>query len=85
MAYAGMAANMSNNTFYLYIGSYYWSLSPAYFSGSHAYVYALSVNGSFYSNYVSQTARGVRPAISLASGTKIADGDGSVDSPYVVE
>ena len=30
-------------------------------------------------------ANGVRPSISLKSGTEIIDGDGTVNSPYIVK
>ena len=84
-SYAGGVVNKENSTYYLYTGSLYWLLTPNSVSDRGAFMFCLHDTGyiaNISSNYLHG---GVRPAISLAPGTKIADGDGSVNSPYVVQ
>ena len=63
----------------------YWLGSPSYFD--HDYVYAggryVNTAGSFIGSNVYSTY-GVRPAVSLRSGTEYSSGDGSMANPYVV-
>ena len=69
---------------YLYTGQYYWSLSPSYFSGN-AYGFLLVYsNGDLIVGDVNNS-HGVRPSVSLAPGTRTSEGDGTVNSPYVIE
>ena len=44
----------------------------------HTTVFAASQKNWQYASYIS----GVRPSISIVSGTMIADGNGSVTNPY---
>ena len=83
MVLAGGLAG-SASSFYLYNGStYYWSLSPNYFSSNGA--------GEFYLYYgyigsadVDYTI-GLRPVVSLKPGTPVISGTGTVADPYVIE
>ena len=69
------------STHYLYIGEWYWTLSPSTF-----FTYAFTVNTQGYLNdtYYVSIAFGVRPAVSLAPNTRTIDGDGTVNNPYIV-
>jgi hypothetical protein len=70
-------------------GSYYWLLSPYCFRGYYAYVNNVYSFGAFNNNYVSNglvdNAYGVRPSVSLTTGTEYSSGDGSMSNPYIVD
>ena len=70
--------NARNNSYF----SGYWLMSPAAFYLSGAMQTEIKSNiGLDYVEYND----GVRPAISLASGTGYTSGDGSMENPYVVD
>ena len=62
----------------------YWLASPFFFSYINAQVRYVNSSGSLYYYYVND-ASGVRPAVSLTTGTIYTSGDGSMANPYVVE
>ena len=73
-----------NANSYLRSGSHFWLLSPNYrYSGGYAYGFYLHSNGNLFNGIVGN-ANGVRPAISLTSGTAIASGSGTATDPWVV-
>ena len=72
----------SNKSFYLYTGKVYWAGSPSYFNRTDASEFDNS-SGSLYVNFVNFSGPGVRPSVSLASGTEMI-GSGTGDDPYVV-
>ena len=74
----------TNSNYYLYTGHFYLSLSPSNFSGADAFVFIVSFDGDLHGNYVGGSG-GVRPSVSLASGTRYLSGDGTADAPYVIE
>ena len=86
LAFAGYAYAQNNTTTYLQenaTDTYWWSLSPYYFSGDYAYVWNVyGGNGGFGIYYVGYTS-GVRPSISLKSTTN-ATGNGTSDSPFII-
>ena len=86
LAYAGYAYNMSNTATYLQenaTDTYWWSLSPYFFSGDLAYVWSVyGGNGHFDFRDV-HFSNGERPSISLKSTTNVT-GDGTSEKPYVV-
>ena len=84
MAYAGGVWNITNKVYYLYTGSWYWSLSPCIFSTGPA-MFNLRVPGNLNNDFVDYTSGGVRPSISLKSDSSLIDGDGSVNTPFVVK
>ena len=83
--YAG-GTTSSNNSYYLYTGQHYWTMSPYYFyvgsSSSWAFVFYVYSDGSLYRNYVYSTY-GVRPAINISPEVTIT-GSGTMSDPYVV-
>ena len=85
--YAGAHRGQPNRNFYLYIpNDYWWTMSPAGVSSSLAYVWCLSNNGYIGSciNGVSATNR-LRPVLILNADTQTSSGDGTINSPFVVE
>lgn len=63
----------------------YWTMSPKNYLGNLAELYVVFKNGNqSYTNSDNSYSQGVRPAISLKSGTEYLTGDGSGDRPYVV-
>ena len=86
LALAGYAAGTGNTTTYLQenaTDTYWWSLSPYFFS---VYAFVWSVNGGSgdFGNYSVNSDGGVRPAISLIISTTISGGTGTSEDPYVV-
>ena len=82
---AGQGYNGYSTTNYLHTGQVWWSLSPLYFSGDYALEFGVHASGPLYGITLAYSY-GVRPAVSLLLGTEISkNGDGSVNSPFVVE
>ena len=79
--YAGGTVS-TNNGYYLYTGSYYWTMSPSYFRGGTADVFRVLASGTLSNSYVRSTY-GVRPVISLGANNTIT-GSGTINDPYVV-
>ena len=92
LAYAGYAFDLYDTTTYnttTYLqenatDTYWWSLSPFYFSGSNAYVWDVRGSSGGFGTDVVFNAFGVRPSISLISSTTISRGTGTSEDPYVV-
>ena len=85
IAFAGSIAYTYNRSTYLQENTgttWWWSLSPYYFSGSDGDVWGVS-SGDLYSYFVN-VGSGLRPVISLISSTNVT-GDGTSENPYVVE
>ena len=69
---------------YLRSGSYFWLLSPNYRnSNGYAVGFYLHSGGNLYYGNV-YSSYGVRPAISLNSGTEAASGSGTAADPWIV-
>jgi len=81
---AGGLGNTANSSYYLYTNQNWWALSPSYFGGSFASVLGVSSDGDLIYNDL-YYLNGVRPALVLKPGTGITSGDGSQNSPFVVE
>ena len=90
-------AELLNNDILRKTGEYYWLVSPSYLVNGSAYVYVdgavscavnsnggINKNGSTTSHNLVNNSNGVRPAISLASGTIVSSGDGSINNPYII-
>ena len=85
IAFAGSIAYTYNRSTYLQENTgttWWWSLSPGYFSGSYAFVWGVG-SGSLV-GYIVDYDSGLRPVISLISSTNVT-GDGTSENPYVVE
>ena len=75
-------ANYRDTTNYLYTNVHYWTFSPVMMDKS-VYVGIVYNEGRIVASDLSNTY-GVRPVISLASGTLVT-GEGTSTNPYVVE
>ena len=85
VVHAGGYYNQSNSNYYLYNSSiYWWTMSPAGLSSGRSRVWHVYYNSSFGSVDVNFTYR-LRPVLNLNANTKISDGDGTKDNPFVVE
>ena len=80
---AGGKSGTSNSTYYLYTNKYYWSGSPNY-NNNYANGFFVNSMGNLLSINV-YYSYGVRPAVSLKPGVRFASGDGTSDTPYIVE
>ena len=82
VVYAGGYPYSNNNSYYLYNNTYFWTMSPAGFSGSRSRVWFVTATGIIYSFYVDIT-RAVRPVIILNADT-LATGCGTSSDPFVI-
>jgi len=73
---SGLQAKSYNTSSYLFSDTDWFTMSPR--ADFHTTVFAASQKNWQYASYIS----GVRPSISIVSGTMIADGNGSVTNPY---
>ena len=73
----------SNSGYYLYTGNLYWTMSPSGFDGSSAFVRSVSSTGYVYDDGYVGSSRGVRPVLSLKSGS-LTGGQGTASDPYTV-
>ena len=82
---AGGTYGQKNNSYYLYSGQNYWTMSPYYYNAlsSSAFVYSVFSHGGLYNIHSVDTEYGVRPAINLASNVTLT-GSGTMSDPYVV-
>ena len=81
VAYAGGVNGSTNESYYLYTGSAYWTMSP--FICPNANVFYVRSSGTLSNNLVNNTW-GVRPVINLKANVQITGGNGSSSSPYVI-
>ena len=84
---AGGVSGQSNNSYYLYTGQHYWTITPYAFVPGRTTFYAnmfyVNTIGSLQNEYVNWTEPGVRPVINLSSDVTIT-GSGTMSDPYVV-
>ena len=92
---AGYNTNYENretqNTInYLTSNDSFWLFSPALYNGSSnfwgAWVGAIYNRRKNLNNFSVSSSKGVRPVVSLKSGTKVLEtGTGTIDNPYIVQ
>ena len=71
------------NSSWMYINDYWWTLSPR--AGYSSFVFTVSSYGNVYaSSGASTTNYAVRPAVYLSSSVQITGGNGSSSSPYTL-
>ena len=83
VVYAGGYFNQNNSNYYLYNNTYFWTMSPAGFSGSYSDVWIVDTTGNIYNNAVINTRR-LRPVLNLTADTQITGGDGSKENPFTI-
>ena len=84
--YAGGVYGVANNSYYLYAGALYWTMSPFYFSSadSRATDWLVDLGGNLYNTFV-WNALGVRPVINLNANVETTKGDGTTNNPYIIK
>ena len=93
IAFAGGVAFQKMNTPYAWfisnsagtqVSTYWWSLSPNYWSNGYAVVWFWVSDDTDLGNGSVGVTNAVRPAISLKSCIKYSTGDGTSESPYEI-
>ena len=84
---AGNIWQSESNT-YLKNGTLWWTMSPAMATAASNYIFVIyngvdSVNVNF--SMASIGATGVRPVITLKYGTKVSQGNGTANNPFVIK
>lgn len=71
---------------YLNTGQAWWTMSPSFIppTTAQAFVLAITGNGKLEPYGGGSGTKGIRPAISLKVGTTISGGNGSTQTPYIV-
>ncbi|MGN1342094.1 MAG: hypothetical protein ACI4VL_02560 [Bacilli bacterium] len=75
---------ITNTDYYLYTGSYYWTMTPDAFAGGYAYVGNVNDDGRLSHGNVEYSYRAVRPVVSLKSDA-ITGGSGTQENPFYVD
>lgn len=83
MAFAGGVNDKVNTNYYLYTGEFYWTMSPAAYTGGYSEMFIVKANYINTNGYTYQS-RGVRPVINLRADVTISSGDGTATNPYVI-
>ena len=81
--YAGGNDPENNNSYYLYSGEYYWTMSPIESATGDSFGLIVTDDGGIGESWV-DAPYGVRPVINLSADVTISDGNGTMDNPYVV-
>ena len=81
--YAGGYDNI-NESYYLYTGYDYLTMSPWHFNGMDAYEWAVNSEGRLTGGSVYYIV-GARPVINLKSGIEITGGDGTIGNEYIIK
>ena len=84
VVYAGGYYGQNNSNYYLYNNTSFWTMSPAGFTSGISTVWRVHTAGNINDNTVGNTNR-LRPVLILNADTKISNGDGTINSPFVVE
>lgn len=83
---AGARTSYKNQLFYLYTGTYYWTMSPSFFSnGGFAYELRVTSSGELSVWGGVNGGYGVRPVINLDSSNLQFTGSGTKENPYIIE
>ena len=84
VVYAGGYYNQRNSNYYLYNSeiSRWWTMSPVGFSASYSRVWVVL---NYLTGDVVTASNYLRPVLNLNADTQISDGDGTKDSPFIVE
>ncbi len=82
LVYAGGYNNKNNSLYYLFNNSWFWTMSPAGFSGSFAYNWRVTANGDV-SHTTENDTRSLRPVLILNSNI-LATGTGTSSDPFII-
>ena len=81
--YAGNYYLQTNTNYYLYNGKYFWTMSPAGFSGVYSIVWDVTSVGALTTSFVYGSAA-LRPVLNLKADTLVT-GTGTSANPYIIE
>ena len=82
---AGGKMGTANNSFYLYTGFNYWSMSPFNYYGANSVGFKVADNGTLTGGNFTNS-EGLRPVVSLKLGTEFVEGGtGTTANPYIVK
>ena len=81
--YAGGYPYSSNSNYYLYNNTYFWTMSPASFSGSYSTVWFVYTSGIINIDSVGNTSYRLRAVLNLNADTLVT-GSGTSSDPFVV-
>ena len=82
VVYAGGYYGKNNSNYYLYNNDYFWTMSPASFSGSYSYVWRVNATGNIYDRYVADTSN-IHPVLNLRADVMVT-GTGTSADPFVI-
>ena len=83
--YFSNESNYQDTTNYLYTNSHYWTFSPVMLNHKDAYaIVGIVIRSGYVATDQVNGARGVRPVVSLVSGTLVT-GSGTTTNPYIVK
>ena len=86
VVYAGGYPYSNNDNYYLYNSAiYWWTMSSAGFTGVGSTLWFVNNTGSIDNYYGNGTNVTLRPVLNLKLNTKISEGNGTKDNPFVVE
>ena len=84
VVHAGGYYAQNNSNYYLYNSAiYWWTMSPAGFSGSYSSVWNVDAAGGFNNYFVDFTFR-LRAVLNLKADT-LATGEGTSSDPFVIQ
>ena len=83
VVFAGGKGGTNNQSYYLYTGQNYWTMSPYGFNDGYARVFCVASNG-FLGYSVVYYTWGVRPVINIDSDVTISSGDGTSSNPFII-
>ena len=85
--FSGLGFNSNSNFLNVNaLGKYWWLLSTSNYNSGNKIVYNFVVNdsGQLWSASVGNDSVGLHPSITFLSDVKVSDGNGTIESPYVV-
>ena len=86
VVFAGGKGGSNNQSYYLYTGQAYWTMSPSYFNPSNAYpanVFYVYSSG-YLDHWDVHDVWGVRPVINLSAAITAKSGNGTSSTPYEI-
>ena len=83
VSFAGGRGSTANESYYLYTGNEYWTMSPFDYYDSNAVMFNVDPSGDLAWNGVDYYRPGVRPVINISPNVTIT-GSGTISNPYVV-
>ena len=80
---AGGTFDNNNQSYYLYNGESFFTMSPSHHENSNMNIFMVSNNGAITTT-LTNSSTGIRPTINL-NGAIFVSGNGTINNPYVIE